>query len=137
MRGGLVVLATAVWTAACGTTPEPTVADAPPIRAFGNEPFWNVELSSEGGIVYSRLGEPGVTFPWVPPTTLPDSATTLVYGPVADSSESHEIEVRIVEEDCPDTMADIIHALRATVVLDGETLHGCARPLGDVPGERP
>ena len=137
MRRGLTVLVTAVWIAACIPTPETTATDSPPLRAFGNEPFWNVELSNEGGIVYTRMGEPGITFPWAAPTTTSDSVTTLAYGPVADSSGSHGIAVRIVEEDCPDTMADVIHPMRATVVVDGETLHGCARPLGEVPGERP
>ena len=137
MRRGLGVLVMAVWIPACAPTPESTAIDAPPLRAFGNEPFWNVELPVEGDIVYSRLGEPGITFPRVAPTTARDSVTTLVYGPVADSSGNHAIEVRIVEEDCPDTMADVVHPMRATAVVDGETLHGCARPLGDVPGERP
>jgi uncharacterized membrane protein len=34
-------------------------------------------------------------------------------------------------------MADIVHPMRATVVLDGEELTGCARLLGDQPAERP
>jgi putative lipoprotein len=137
MRRGLVVLAMAVWIAACGTTPEPTVTDAPPIRAYGNEPFWNVEISAEGGMIYTRLDEPTIAFRYAAPTSTADSVETLVYGPVTDSSGGHRIEVRIEKRRCPDSMADIVHPMFARVVLDGETLTGCARPLGDVPEERP
>ena len=114
------------------------VAEAPGFRAFGNEPFWNVTLSAADGIVYGRMGEGDISFPYVAPRYTTDESTTHVFGPVQDGTAQHHIEVRISDENCPDTMADIVHPMRAKVTVDGEELLGCARTLyGIPPGERP
>ena len=131
MRGTLVLAAVIVLSAACG----PSFSLS--LRAFGNEPFWNVVISADSGIFYTRLGEPGLGFPYAAPTKPENSTPTFIFGPVTDGSGAHEIEIRIEERECPDTMADIVHPMRATVVVDGEELTGCARPLGDVTEERP
>lgn len=130
--------------AACGT-PEPGTPGAetaPPhasgisaseIRAFGNEPFWNVVISEAGGIIYRRLGEEDVAFPYEPPSYAGRDAPALTIGPLEDAVGEHTIEIVISVEPCQDTMADFVHPLRAIVVVDGEELRGCARRPEDGP----
>lgn len=123
-----------VLSMACGS-PEP---ETPGFRAFGNEPFWNVTLSVADGIVYGRMGEADMRFPYQAPHDAAGGSAIRVFGPVLDSTGLHQIEIRISEGDCQDTMADVVHPMRARVVVDGEELVGCARSLDDAPpGERP
>ena len=123
-----------VLSMGCGS-PE---AETPGFRAFGNEPFWNVTLSAADGIVYGRMGETDISFPYQAPHGAGSGSAIRVFGPVRDSTAQHEIEVRIYDEECPDTMADVVHPLRASVIVDGEELLGCARSLDEAPpGERP
>lgn len=98
--------------------------DFPPLRAFGNEPFWNVTISVEGNIVYSRLGEADIAFPVEAPL---ETDSTLVFGPLKDPTGEHRITVVLHGGPCQDTMADIVHPMLARVVIDGEELSGCAR----------
>jgi uncharacterized membrane protein len=113
-------------------------AETPGIRAFGNEPFWNVTVSAADGIVYGRMGEADISFPYEVPHFAAGDSAIRAYGPVRDSTMQHEIEVQVVDEECPDTMADVIHPMRARVVVDGEELVGCAISLDEAPpGERP
>jgi uncharacterized membrane protein len=134
MRHKTVVALVLVLSTACGSS-EPETSD---LRAFGNEPFWNVTLSATDGIVYGRLGEADISFPYEVPHEAAGEPTTLVFGPVVDSTAQHEIEVQLTSEECPDTMADVIHPMRAKVIVDGEELLGCARALDEAsPGERP
>jgi uncharacterized membrane protein len=134
MQQKTVVALLVVLSAACGS-PE---AEAPDLQAFGNEPFWNVTLSAADGIVFGRLGEADIYFPYEAPHEAMGDSTTLVFGPVPDSTAHHEIEVQITNQECPDTMADVIHPMRAKVIVDGEELLGCARALDETPpGERP
>ena len=123
-----------VLSMACGS-PEAKTSD---LRAFGNEPFWNVTVSVTGGIVYGRMGEEDISFPYGSPAHAQDDSTTRVFGPLRDRTGQHEIEVRISERECQDTMADVVHPMRAQVIVDGEELSGCARSLEvEPPGERP
>jgi uncharacterized membrane protein len=130
MRWNLAAAASIVLGLACGPSDLGTVA----LRAFGNEPFWNVTVSATAGIVYERLGEEGIIFPYQAPRHPADDGTTLLFGPLRTGSGEHEIEMRVSEEDCQDTMADAVHPMRAIVNLDGEELTGCARRLDDDPG---
>mgnify|MGYP001817060022 FL=1 len=134
MRQKTVVALLVVLSTACGSS-EPETGD---LQAFGNEPFWNVTLSASDGIVYGRLGEADISFPYRVPHEAADDPATLVFGPVMDNTAQHEIEVQVTSEECPDTMADSIHPMRARVIIDGEELLGCARALDEAPpGERP
>ena len=126
---------------ACGT-PEPETpstktapARASEIRAFGNEPFWSVLISEAGGIVYSRLGEEDIAFPYESPSYATRDALRSTIGPLEDVAGEHTIEIVISEEPCQDTMADTVHPMRAIVVVDGEELRGCARRPVDGPAE--
>ncbi len=126
---------------ACGT-PEPETpgaetspAPASEIRAFGNEPFWSVLISESGGILYSRLGDEDVVFPYESPSYATRDALRSTIGPLEDVPGEHMIQIVISEEPCQDTMADTVHPMRAIVVVDGEELRGCARRPGDGPAE--
>jgi uncharacterized membrane protein len=126
---------------ACGT-PEPETPDAEAspapaseIRAFGNEPFWSVLISESGGILYSRLGDEDVVFPYESPSYATRDALRSTIGPLEDVPGEHMIQIVISEEPCQDTMADTVHPMRAIVVVDGEELRGCARRPGDGPAE--
>lgn len=126
---------------ACGT-PEPETsgaetsrAPASEIRAFGNEPYWSVLISDAGGIVYSRLGEEDIAFPYESPSYSTRDALRSTIGPLEDAAGEHTIEIVISEEPCQDTMADTVHPMRAIVMVDGEVLRGCARRPGDGPVE--
>ena len=126
---------------ACGT-PEPETPDTETssariseIRAFGNEPFWSVLISDAGGILYSRLGEEDVAFPYESPSYAARDALRSTIGPLEDSAGEHTIQIVISVEPCQDTMADTVHPMRAIVVVDGEELRGCARRPGNGPAE--
>jgi len=121
MQWSLAVAVTIVLGLACTMSFE-----WPTIRAFGNEPFWNVTIPVGDSIVYGRMGEADISFPYVA-SDVTEGDSVLVLGPLRDSSDEHEIEVRITAGDCQDTMADIVHPMRALVVIDGEDLSGCAR----------
>lgn len=133
MRWSPLTTVSIVLSLAC----TPASSDAPALRAFGNEPFWNVTVSDEDGIEYARLGEEKIAFPYQAPSHPTGAGGTRLYGPLHDGSAGHEIEIRIREEDCQDTMADIVHPMRATVIVDGEELTGCARRLDDPARESP
>ena len=134
MRQKTVAALLLVLSTACG----PPEAETTALSAFGNEPFWNVTLSAADGIVYGRLGEADISFPYDTPQEAVGDPTIRVFGPVRDSTGRHEIQVQVTYEECPDTMADVIHPMRAKVVVDGEELLGCARVLDAAPpGERP
>ena len=121
MQWSLAVAVTIVLGLACTMSFE-----WPTIRAFGNEPFWNVTIPVGDSIVYGRMGEADISFPYAA-SDVTEGDSVLVLGPLRDSSDEHEIEVRITAGDCQDTMADIVHPMRALVVIDGEDLSGCAR----------
>ena len=120
-----------VITLTCGQAE----VETPALRAFGNEPFWSVTISEVDGIVYSRLGEEDVAFPYESPSYATRDTPTFTIGPLEDDEGERTIEIVISEEPCQDTMADTVHPMRAIVVVDGEELRGCARRPGDSPAE--
>jgi uncharacterized membrane protein len=116
---------------ACSTSEPDSLA----LRAFGNEPFWNVTI--DDSLVYGRLGEADISFPNAASDYV-EGDSVVVLGPLRDRTGEHEIEIRISFVDCQDTMADMVHPMRARVIIDGEELSGCARMLDSkAPGERP
>ncbi len=112
-----------------GQSDMPVEKDPGPVRAMGNEPFWHVDLSEDDGLVYSRLGEESITFPYAAPEMTGEAPVAYAYGPIADATGAHTIQLIIVDEPCQDTMADLVHPMTSIVTLDGEELRGCARPL--------
>lgn len=99
--------------------------EMPPLRAFGNEPFWNVTIAVADSIVYQRMGEADISFPYEASDYV-EGDSVLAIGPLHDATGLHQIEIRILGGDCQDTMADIVHPMRALVTIDDEDLSGCA-----------
>lgn len=133
MRWGIAWTTLITLATACA----PSSQEFPGLRAFGNEPFWNVAITGDS-IIYGRLGEEGVSYHMGPSDRTQVDSTGVVFGPVTDRTGQREIEVRVTYESCPDTMADVVHPMRATVIVDGEELSGCARWEDVSPGgERP
>ena len=95
-------------------------------RAFGNEPFWHVDISEES-IRFSLLGEPDLVFPYRTPIR---SSAGILYDSRTDTDPAHQIEIVIHEQQCSDTMADATYDYTARVVLDGQDYFGCARRGG-------
>ena len=93
-------------------------------RAFGNEPFWHVDISEES-IRFSLLGEPDLVFPYRAPIR---SSAGILYDSRTDTD--HQIEIILREQQCSDTMADATYEYTARVVLDGQDYFGCARRGG-------
>jgi putative lipoprotein len=92
-------------------------------RAYGNEPFWDVEIS-ENGIVFSQLGQPRTAFPY----TLPDlSETSRVYRSITKEPPQHRIEISLREKRCIDSMSGEHFSFAAQVKLDGRRYVGCAK----------
>lgn len=131
IRATLVLIATPLI--ACDVSGRPdttaTVEAQPSVRAAGNEPFWNVDISQEGGLVYNRLGDEPIVFPFIAPEITTGDRTAYAYGPVEDATGAHVIRVVITDEPCQDTMADQVHPMTSSATVDGEELYGCARPL--------
>jgi putative lipoprotein len=92
-------------------------------RAFGNEPFWKAEIGA-GGIVFQEMGSDERSFPYEAPQVLSGGWT---YSFRAEVAERPGILIRIIQTDCPDTMADAVYGFSAQVTLDGRTFSGCAR----------
>jgi uncharacterized membrane protein len=91
--------------------------------AFGNEPFWRVEISP-GGIVYSEAGGAEIWFPYKEPFA---SQTKRVYWGASEDGSAHKIQVSIEERQCRDTMADAQYSFTATIMINDRELAGCAR----------
>jgi uncharacterized membrane protein len=126
MRWRPVTVAPIVLALGCA----PAGPDLPALRVFGNEPFWNVLIQTGDEIVYTRLGEGPVVFAYEAPRTAAGDSKTWVYGPIETADGAREIEIRISQLDCQDTMADAVHPMRAE-------LTGCARRLDDPAPESP
>jgi uncharacterized membrane protein len=89
------------------------------LRALGNEPFWNLDVS-EASVRVGRLGFEDLEF--------------AVTGPVVDAGirtwagegGGHRFELLVTEERCADTLADRTYPVSARLTLDGQELSGCA-----------
>ena len=91
------------------------------LRAYGQEPFWNLELNSEH-MVLGRLGvdEP-LRVPLPDPQLDPRTGDTVYQH--ADGT--FVISALIREERCQDTMSGEWYPLRVIVRLSGVELRGC------------
>ena len=91
--------------------------------AFGNEPFWQVQISA-AGIVYSEAGGADWIFPYKDPMA---TDTRRVYWGASEDGSNHKIQVTIEEKPCSDSMADAQYSFTAAVTIDDRQLSGCAR----------
>ena len=105
----------------------PTTENAK-FQAFGNEPFWSVDVSPSE-IVYSSLAtEEKLTFPYVKPLAadgrLPD--TVRVYRLEEDNNTMLIIRK---SKGCSDTMSDGLHPYSSLFIRGDMVLEGCAHKL--------
>jgi putative lipoprotein len=88
-------------------------------RAYGNEPFWNVEVSP-AGLRLNRLGSESRTWADVRERALENGVRYEGDGP--------PIELTLVREPCRDSMSGAYFGMSARLVLGAEELRGCALP---------
>ncbi|UCC84026.1 MAG: hypothetical protein JSW46_03595 [Gemmatimonadota bacterium] len=88
-------------------------------RAYGNEPFWNVEVSF-GGLRLNRLG--GETRTWV------DVPEHTIENGVRFEGDGPPFELTLVRGPCRDSMSGAYFGMSARLVLGAEELRGCALP---------
>jgi putative lipoprotein len=88
-------------------------------RAYGNEPFWNVELSA-ARLRLNRLGSESRT--WT------DVRERTVENGVRFEGDEPPIELTLVREPCRDSMSGAYFAMSARLVVGAEVLRGCALP---------
>jgi putative lipoprotein len=89
------------------------------IRAHGNEPAWNVNVSRQG-LVLERLGQPSLALPYLE-EQLPDGSAS-----ISTEADGLKLELWLTPQSCTDSMVDSIEHLTAELRLNDEVLHGCA-----------
>lgn len=87
-------------------------------RAAGNEPGWALAVAKDE----IRLARPGQTEMRL--AGKPEAGNDTLH--VAASAETNRADVRFERKLCRDTAAEAVYAWSATVVIDGQTLRGCA-----------
>lgn len=96
--------------------PEAPAAKLEAMRAFGNEPFWEMIDKGDGTLSFSTPDKPdGESFT----AERSDDATGIHYtGP--------GVRLDIARQDCSDGMSDATHGFTATMTLKGTVYKGCA-----------
>ena len=101
--------------AAAPTVAAPTT-DAVAMRAFGNEPFWEMTDKGDGTLEFSTPDKPdGGSFA----VTRSDDASGIHYA-------GNEVKLDIAKQDCSDGMSDNRYPMTAEFEIGGEFLKGCA-----------
>ena len=89
------------------------------VRAHGNEPVWNVNISRQG-LVLERRGQPTVALPYLE-EQLADGSSS-----ISTDGDGIKLELWLTPRDCTDSMTGSIEHLSAELTLNGTMLHGCA-----------
>jgi putative lipoprotein len=90
-------------------------------RALGNEPSWNLELHPDRLVLVTDLGARRSEAPYHEPTL---AGPTTTYR-----ADGQELTVVVEQRACADSMSGEAFVATVTVTLDGQTFHGCGRPL--------
>ena len=115
----LVALGLAALTVGCAPAPPPAAPTAP-FRAIGTEPFWGLQITTEG-LRFTTPDDPeGRRFPPVEPAARGD---TLHW--IADAG-GVALDARIWPGECSDDMSDKRWTHTAAVQLEGTVYRGCA-----------
>lgn len=118
--------------------PESSAATPPPpafdstLVALGNEPFWNVRVAANEIVYTVPEHQEGYRFP---------SARAVMEGDArvyrtrrqdsAGDTGPRTLELQIWQAPCSDGMSDRQYAMRAALLIDGESRSGCAFYKGD------
>ena len=122
-------LALAACSQPAGTAPEAVKTEPralagvdldQPVRVLGNEPFWAVEIKSDG-LIYSGVDRPEQKAPNPGPTLQGNLASW-----TTKTEAGNDLTVTLTATDCSDGMSDRTYPLTAKVEIGGETLTGCA-----------
>jgi uncharacterized membrane protein len=90
-----------------------------PMQAAGTEPFWGLKVTHEE-LVFSRPGQSDVRAPNPGPKMEGKSAVW--------AAPHGALELTLTPGHCSDGMSDRDYPYTAVVVVDRQTLSGCARP---------
>jgi uncharacterized membrane protein len=92
-------------------------------RVFGNEPFWQVVITTEK-ISFMEMGQPEIVFPPAIPSVSDDhwNYATETAGPTPQ-----RLAIDLREKPCRDTMSGAFFSFKAHVRLDNREYSGCAR----------
>jgi uncharacterized membrane protein len=94
-------------------------------RALGQEPGWQLEISSRGFLLVTGYGEDRVEFPYVEPQVNQAERTTRYTSQL----NGEAIDITIKGEECSDSMSGETFSSKVEVSWRGETLRGCGRAL--------
>lgn len=88
------------------------------LRAYGQEPFWNLNVSGQG-MVLNR--------PEQPPLALPYLEEQMPGGGISVSSEANgqKVELWLAPQRCVDVSTGGVSHLSAQLRVDGQTMQGC------------
>jgi len=89
------------------------------VRAHGNEPLWNLNVSRQG-LVLERAGQPSLALPYLE-ELLPDGSSS-----ISTEADGLKLELWLTPQSCTDSMTGSIEHLTAELRLNDEVLHGCA-----------
>ena len=93
------------------------------LRAWGDDPFWRVDVS-RNGIIWSSYGAPSsVAFPYGPPRR---NGAAIHYAVVREGAERHELELLMKPGRCTDPRTGAVTWLSVEARLNGRALRGCA-----------
>jgi putative lipoprotein len=93
------------------------------LRAWGDDPFWRVDVS-RSGIIWSSYGVPSsVAFPYGPPRR---DGAEIRYAAVREGAERHELELLMKPGRCTDPRTGAVTWLSVEARLNGRALRGCA-----------
>jgi uncharacterized membrane protein len=114
----------------CKNNPRTAVWEAAKLRgvdyrALGQEPGWQLEISSRGFLLVTGYGENRVEFPYAEPQVNQAERSTR-YESQLDGDNIH---ITIRGEECSDSMSGETFNSKVEVSWQGETLRGCGRAL--------
>jgi uncharacterized membrane protein len=93
------------------------------LRAWGEDPFWRLDIT-RNGMTFSSYGAPtSVAFPYVPARR---SGGETRYAAVRDGAARHEIELVVRPGRCTDPRTGALTWLRVEGKLNDRALTGCA-----------
>lgn len=92
-------------------------------RAWGNEPFWNIEMGPRT-IVFRQPDEPSML---IFPPAVPDlQKNSMVFTSTSMRDAKLKIRITLEPQPCRDSMSGAYSTWTATVELLGKTYRGCA-----------
>lgn len=95
-------------------------------HAFGNEPFWSIQLNDQG-LLLQQPGEPAIALPYIIERTADGQAY------ISSDADHDQLGLWIRPEPCMDSMSGSHYHLGARLEWQGRTLTGCAYQGGLTP----